>query len=243
MSGYLRNRGRSGAVLSSLRTTRSSLGAHGVTHLRMEQVVDGLAVHGAYAKAAVNARGELVQVVDRLVEVSAAPAPSRVDAAAALQAAMARVHPGQSIAFRSAGAQGNTVTFEGGTFFHTAPTVTAVAVPMGNGALERGWLVQTWTEKSNQLHYTLVGGDGRVLDVENRTASDSYNVFAEDPLKGPQTVIDGPGAGNAQSPAGWLGSGAQSTINITGNNANAYLDTDKNNRADRGAPRSRRATS
>jgi hypothetical protein len=234
VSGHLRNRGRSVAVLSSLRTTRSSLGAHGVTHLRMEQVVDGLSVYGAYAKAAVNARGELVHVVDRLVEVSGAPAPSRVDAATALQAAMARVHPGQSIAFRAAGAQGNTSTFEGGAFFHTPPTVTAVAVPMGNGALERGWLVQTWTEKSNQLHHTLVGGDGRVLDVESRTASDSYNVFVEDPLKGPQTVINGPGAGNAQSPAGWLGSGAQSTINITGNNANAYLDTDKNNRADRG---------
>jgi len=233
VSGYLRTRGRSGAVLSSLRTTRSSLGAHRVTHLRMEQVVDGLTVHGAYAKAAVNARGELVQVVDRLVEVAAAPTPSRVDAAAALQAAMARVHPGQSITFRAAGAQGNTATFEGGAFFHTAPTVTAVAVPMGNGALERGWLVQTWTEKSNQLHHTLVGGDGRVLDVENRTASDRYNVFLEDPSKGPQTVVNGPSPGPL-SPAGWLGTGAQTTGNISGNNANAYLDTDNNNRADRG---------
>ena len=234
VSGYLRTRGRSGAVLSSLRTTRSSLGAHGVTHLRMEQVVDGLTVYGAYAKAAVNARGELVQVIDRLVEVAAAPTPSRVDAAAALQAAMARVHPGQSITFRAAGAQGNTATFEGGAFFHTAPTVTAVAVPMGNGALERGWLVQTWTEKSNQLHHTLVGGDGRVLDVENRTASDRYNVFLEDPSKGPQTIVNGPSPGNALSPAGWLGTGAQTTGNISGNNANAYLDTDTNNRADRG---------
>lgn len=234
VAGYLRNRGRSAAVLSSLRTTRSSLGAHGVTHLRMEQVVDGLSVYGAYAKAAINSRGEMVQLVDRLAEVSSAPSPSRVDAATALQAAMARLHPGQALALRGSNAQGNTVTFDAGAFFHTAPTVTAVAVPMGNGALERGWLVQTWTEKSNQLHHTLVSGDGRVLDVENRTASDSYNVFVEDPLKGPQTVINGPGAGNAQSPSGWLGIGSQSTVNISGNNANAYLDTDKNNRPDRG---------
>ncbi|MDP3762108.1 MAG: M36 family metallopeptidase [Ramlibacter sp.] len=233
VSGYLRNRGRSAAVLSSLRITRSSLGAHGVTHLRMEQVVDGLNVYGAYAKAAVNGRGELVHVVDRLVEVAAAPTPSRVDAAAALNAAMARVHPGQSIAFRAAGAQGNTATFDGGAFFHTAATVTAVAVPMGNGALDRGWLVQTWTEKSNQLHHTLVGGDGRVLDVENRTASDRYNVFVEDPSKGPQTVVNGPSPGNALSPAGWLGTGAQTTNSISGNNVNAYLDTDNNNRSDR----------
>jgi extracellular elastinolytic metalloproteinase len=233
VAGFLRNRGRSAAVLASLRTTRSSLGAHGVTHLRMEQVVDGLAVHGAYAKAAVNARGELVQVVDRLVEVSP-PSASRVDAATALRSAMARVHPSEAVAFRPAGAQGNTAVFEGGTFFHTAPTVTAVAIPLGNGTLERGWLVQTWTEKSNQLHHTLVGADGRVLEVENRTASDRYNVFLEDPQKGPQTVVNGPAAGNALSPAGWLGTGAQTTNNISGNNANAYLDIDKNNRPDRG---------
>jgi hypothetical protein len=233
VTAFLRGRGRSAAVLSSLRTTRSSLGAHGVTHLRMEQVVEGLVVHGAYLKAAVNARGELVQVVDRLVEVSAAPAASRVDAHTALRAAMARVHPSETIVFRPAAAQANQATFDGGPFFHTAPTVTAVAIPLANGSLERGWLVQTWTEKSNQLHHTLVGGDGRVLDVENRTASDRYNVFLEDPSKGAQTVVNGPAPGNALSPAGWLGSGTQTTDNISGNNVSAYLDTDNNNRPDR----------
>lgn len=233
VTNFLRDRGRSNMVLASLRTTRSSVGAHGVTHVQMEQVVHGLTVYGAYLKAAVNSRGELVQVIDRLVEVSV-PGPSRVDAAAALRAAMARVHPAEAIAFRSADAQGNTASFDGGAFFHTAPTVTAVAVPLSNGTLERGWLVQTWAEKSNQLHHTLVGGDGRVLEVESRTASDSYNVFVEDPLKGPQAVVNGPTPGGLLSPAGWLGSGAQTTINISGNNANAYLDTDKNNRADRG---------
>lgn len=234
VTGFLRNRGRSGAVLSSLRTTRSSGGANGMTHVRWEQVVDGLTVHGAYLKAAVNGRGELVQVIDRLAEVSAAPAPSRIDAVAALKAAMARLHPAEAIIFKPAGAQGNTAAFEGGPFFHSAPTVTAVAIPLSNGALERGWLVQTWTEKSNQLHHTLVGGDGRVLDVESRTASDRYNVFTEDPLKGPQAVVNGPAAGDALSPAGWLGTGGQATTNIAGNNVNAYLDADKNNRPDRG---------
>ena len=91
-AGYLRSRGRSDAVLASLRTTRSGAGASGVTHLRLEQVVDGLAVHGAYVKAAVNARGELVHVIDRLAAVTALT-PNRVDALAALQAAMAQVHP------------------------------------------------------------------------------------------------------------------------------------------------------
>ena len=232
-AGYLRSRGRADAVLASLRSARSGAGAHGVTHLRMEQVVDGLTVHGAYLKAAVNNRGELVQVIDRLAAVST-PAPARIDAATALRSAMTQLHPAQAASFRQTGAQGNAVVFDGGAFFHTAPTVTAVAIPMSDGTLMRGWLVQTWTQKTNQLHQTLVGGDGRVLEVENRTASDSYNVFVEDPLKGPQAVVPGAPVGSATSPIGWLGTGSQLTTNIAGNNANSYLDVKSNNRPDRG---------
>ena len=80
----------------------------------------------------------------------------------------------------------------------------------------------------------MVDGNGQVLDVESRTNTDSYNVFIEDPLKGGQTVVNGPGAGNAQSPSGWLGAGTQTTVNIQGNNVKAYLDTDANNAADAG---------
>jgi hypothetical protein len=107
-------------------------------------------------------------------------------------------------------------------------------VPLSDGTLARGWLVQTWTQKTNQLHQTLVGGGGRVLEVENRTASDSYNVFVEDPSKGPQTVVPGAPVGGTASPIGWLGSGSQLTTHIAGNNANAYLDAKSNNRPDRG---------
>jgi extracellular elastinolytic metalloproteinase len=232
VAGYLGNRGRSAAVLASLRTTRSSAGAHGVTHVRMEQVVDGLTVHGAYVKAAVNARGELVHVIERLAPVTP-PSGSRIDAAAALRAAMARVHPGVAATFTPAGTQGNTASFNGGAFFHTPPAVTTVAIPTGAG-LARGWLVETWAEKSNLLHHTLVDGEGRVLDVEKRTASDSYYIFEKDPAKGGQVVKYGPAPGGTASPAGWLGAGAHSTTKITGNNVGAYLDTDDNNRADRG---------
>ena len=58
----------------------------------MEQVVDGLKVQGAYVKAAVNSRGELVHVIDRTVAVSN-PVPSRINAGQAVRAAMAAVHP------------------------------------------------------------------------------------------------------------------------------------------------------
>ena len=235
VAAVLHSRGRDAATLAALRTAQSRTGRAGMSHLRLEQTVDGLAVYGAYAKAAFNRTGELVHLIDHLAPVPAQSlAPAGVDALQALRTAMARLHPGVQADFRADAARGNTAVFTGSAFFHGNPTATAVAIPLADGSMVRGWLVQTWTQKTNQLHHTLVGGDGRVLNVELRTARDSYNVFVEDPLKGPQSVVAGPGAGNAESPVGWLGSGAQTTINIAGNNVNAYLDADKNNRADRG---------
>src|SRR5262249_51231611 len=55
--------------------------------------------------------------------------------------------------------------------------------------------------------------------------NEKYNVFTEDPLKGAQTEVTGPG---------WLGTGSQTSWNISGNNAHAYLDTDANNSPDPG---------
>jgi hypothetical protein len=211
-----------------------STSPNGVKHVQMEQQIDGLTVHGAYVKAATNQRGELVQVIDRSVTVST-PAPSRIDALQALQAAMAKVHPSETdVVLRRVGTDGNTTRFNGGSFFHGTPTVTAVVLSLADGRLARGWLVETWTKRTNQLHHTIVDGDGRVLDVEKRTANDTYNIFAEDPLKGAQTVVSGPGNGNVQSPAGWLGAGAQSTFQISGNNVDAYLDSIVNNQPDKG---------
>lgn len=226
-------RGRGEAVVASLQTTRSARSANGVAQVRMQQVVDGLVVHGAYVKAAVSARGEVLHVIDRLAPVST-PAPSRIDAPAALRAAMAHVHPAQAGGLRATGTQGATTTFDGGTFFHGAPTVTAVVLPMDDGSLARGWLVETWTRRTNQLDHVVVAGDGRVLDVERRTANDSYRIFAEDPGKNAQAVAFGPAPGGAASPNGWLGTGAQRTIEISGNNAHAYLDAKDNNGPDKG---------
>jgi len=235
VAAVLRARGRGEASVAGLREAGVTAGRDGVTHRRLEQTVEGLTVHGAYAKAAFTGNGELTHLIDHLAAVPAAAlAPARVSAQQALQAAMARLHPSERASFAAAGANGNRQQFNGGAFFHTAPTVEAVAVPHSDGSMSRGWLVQTWTQRTNQLHHTLVGGDGRVLDVESRTANDSYNVFAIDPGKGPQGVVNGPGTGTAQSPSGWLGSGTQTTFAINGNNVSTYLDADANNRADKG---------
>ncbi len=107
---------------------------------------------------------------------------------------MAAVHPTETaLVLRPAGKDGNTTLFNGGEYFHRAPSATAVVLPMADGRATRGWLVETWTSRTNQLHHTIVDGDGRVLDIESRTANDSYKVFLVDPGKDAlQTVVAGP---------------------------------------------------
>lgn len=229
---YLTSRGKSRPQLKSLRTASTVPGAHGVTHLRMTQQVEGLDVYDAYVRAAVNARGELTQVIDRMAAVSK-PRLSRINAQQAVNAALAHLYPAFTFALGAGQADGNVTRFNGGRFFHGQPSATAVVLSLDNGTLARGWLVETWTNETNQLNHTIVSGSGRVLDVELRTQNDSYNVFPRDPAKDPQTLVFGPAVGDTQSPAGWL-AGAQTTEAITGNNVRAYLDRNSDDSPDGG---------
>lgn len=231
----LRAHGRDSATVTSLVDAGQSAGRNGVNHQRYAQAVAGLPVYGAYVKAAFDRNGQLVHLIDHLAPVpTQALAAPRASALDALHAAMAQVHPSVQAQFSSTGRRGLTESFDGGSFFFSAPTVSAVAIPHDDGSMTQGWLVQTWTRRANLLDHTLLGSDGRVLNVERRTVSDSYNVFADDPLHGAQSTVYGPGTGNDQSPAGWLGAGPQMTVNIQGNNTKTYLDTDANNAADAG---------
>jgi hypothetical protein len=207
---------------------------NGLTHVRFGQRVGGLAVYGTYAQGAVNGHGELVHLMENL---AAPPAgglrPARIDAAAALAAALAVHHP--AVATPAVAASiGHATTFVREDFFWTAPTATRVAIPMASGAFEEGFLVETWTRATNLLHHTLVGANGRVLGVQLRTNTDSYNIFPDHPGNSSQTIAAGPGTGNTESPVGWLFSGNQRSIEIAGNNARAYLDADNNNAPDAG---------
>ncbi|HEX2060377.1 MAG TPA: M36 family metallopeptidase, partial [Thermoanaerobaculia bacterium] len=78
-----------------------------------------------------------------------------------------------------------------------------------------------------QLYHTLIGANGTVAFEEHRTNTDSYFIFPIHPGSTSQTLVSGPGTGNAESPIGWVSS--NTTI---GNNVDAYLDRDNNNAAD-----------
>ncbi len=233
---FLQSHGVGATTVASLKVAaQDRVSRGGITHIHMEQEVFGLRVAGAYAKASLDDRGQLIHIIQNLAEVPAAGVvPARADERQALRAALRSLYPALTEDPAAVGRQGNVTTFAASAFFHASPTVEKVAIAMTSGALKAGFLVETWSQKGNLLHDTLVSGDGRVLATELRTNTDKYNVFTIDPLKTPQAVVDGPGAGNDESPVGWLFSGTQSTVDISGNNAHAYLDTDGNNRPDKG---------
>jgi hypothetical protein len=218
LAQYLRAQGRNDATANSIAESARNAGRQGVTHAQFAQRVGGLAVYGTYAKATFSSRGELMSLVENLVNVPARVAPAQVNAQQAIAAVVANLYP----ALRSVPAG----------FFRNAPTATRVAIPHDDGTMTAGFLVETWTQQGNQLHETLVDGDGAVLLVESRTSNDSYNVFTINPNVTPQAVKPGAAVGSTASPSGWLFGGTQGATHIAGNNANAYLDVVSNNRSD-----------
>jgi extracellular elastinolytic metalloproteinase len=245
---FLRDHGASLATVASLREVSAGRSAKtGLTHVRMEQRVAGLRVAGAYVKAALDDQGRLVHLIENIADLPARrPVAAAVDERRALRSVLAVFLPEVREEPAEIGREENAVLFDKGAFFHESPRVERVAILMKSGALKAGFAVETWTERGNRLYEALVGGDARVLGVESRTNTDSYNVFAVNPgvpglpaqavVEGPG--VGGPGSGNAESPKGWLLPSTrfrtQTDVNISGRNVHAYLDTDHNNRPDPG---------
>ncbi len=229
--GFLRDKAAVSRT-EELSVVGQNVALEGVTHVRFEQRVAGLRVHGAYARVAISAKGEVIQAIEQLAASNGVVAPAVADEREALVAAMS--HLGYDAPAGASRVEGGQMRFEKSHELYRDPSVEKVAYVGDDDALHTGFLVETWSKKGNQLDHTLIDGTGSVLSVERRTNNDSYRVFTEDPLKGSQVVVNGPGAGNAWSPAGWLGAGTQTTINISGNNTKTYLDADANNAADSG---------
>ena len=217
LAQYLRARGRSQRTADSLLESARRGGRGGVVHVQFEQRAAGLPVYGTLAKAAFGAGGELIGLAENLASIPAVVRRANVNEPQAVAAAIANLYP----ALR---------TVPGG-FFRTPPSASRVAIPHDDGTMSMGFVVTTWTERDNQLHETLVDGDGVVLRVESRTSNDSYRVFRINPEVTPQAVALGPGS-TTESPQGWLFGGAQGSTQISGNNVSAYLDVFSNNHSD-----------
>jgi extracellular elastinolytic metalloproteinase len=227
---YLKTR-NAGAAIDQLQVVRESTPHNGIVHVLMDQYIDGVRVWDAYAKAAIDSQGRIVQLIDNVVRPQALPLKPALGAADAL--AVAYDELGFTFTSAEVARTGTKTFFDAGAQFYREPSAELVAYLDDNDVLRQGYLVETWYRADNQLEETLVGFDGSIVSRVTRTSSDSYNVFRTDPRTA-QAVVSGPAPGGALSPVGWLFSGAQSSHAISGNNVSAYLDTDNNNAADAG---------
>jgi hypothetical protein len=233
LAQLLNRRGVDRETMDSIVETSRYTDKSGRAFGRFEQRIDGLRVHGAYAKVAQDRQGVLLQVIERFAPVGGGITRPTIGDGDALGVAVA-LNFGMSVGRPEfVRRDGAASTFAKTDFFYSAPTVERVLIARGPGALEEGFLVENWSQEGNLLYHTLVDGRGRVVENELRTAEDSYNVFPDHPGNSNQTVTAGPGGGNIESPSGWL-AGAQTTVSIQGNNVHAYLDRDNNGAPDGG---------
>jgi hypothetical protein len=205
LAQYLRDHGRDEATAGSVVELSRGSVRNGVMAGRFGQRAGGLPVYGTYAKASFNDRGELVFLIENLVAVRGSVARANVSAQQAVDSAIRYLYPDLN------GAPAG--------FFRSAPTAARVAIPEADGSMSAGYLVETWTGRGNQLHETLVGGDGAILDDEARTNDDHYNVFLKNPTTTPQQIVAGPGNGSPglPSPNGWLAGDQATTYNHVNN--------------------------
>ena len=210
MRGYLAGHGVGRATADSLRG-KESWTVKGITYLRLEQYAGGMRVVDSDIKAALDKQGRLISVVENASKVGT-PAAARVTAAQARAAAVDSIYGGRAVSYLQ------------------APSVERVAVPMSDGSLAEGFEVTTW-DTDNQLRETVVDGSGAVVRSVSRTAEDGYNVFPEDPDKGPQTLVSNP-ADPLASLRRLADRANQFVDDISGNNAHAYRDADADNKPD-----------
>ncbi|HEX7151192.1 MAG TPA: M36 family metallopeptidase [Thermoanaerobaculia bacterium] len=207
------NKSRSEIVRSFLGNKGQTLvttAEHG-RHIRMEQRIAGKPVYGTYVRATVDSHGRILSMIENTVPAGDVE-PTTITYTDSIRAGVSQLYDSAE---------------QPASFWHEEPTATMVVIPLADGTLVEGYLVQTWEEETNILWHSLVDNEGNVVYRELRTADDTYKIFPDHPGNSTQTVVSGPGTGNAESPGGWV-----STNTTIGNNVDAYLDRDNNNGAD-----------
>lgn len=230
---HLAEQGVREETLHSLEVMRTNyVPRTGRTHYWLVQRVHDMPVRGTYVKATFSEDGALLSVIRLLQALPSeqtlleAEAATLVSPQSALLSAVTGLYSSETMEPVLLEKDGNVWRFAPSPLFSEPLTVERLWLPQSDGTLLLGYQVQTW-DKANLLRHTLVDGAGALQDVQERTAFDTYLIFPEDPDKGEQLVADGPGEGNAFAPQGWVYGDT-----TTGNNVDAYLDTNNDNSPD-----------
>src|SRR5690606_23847675 len=196
----------------------------GLTFVSVEQVVNGLPIFGSTIRVAVDSHGSVVQVQGAQAERVAAIAPFTDDGPlAAIEAAFAAV--GVRIEQQAALVNSESVawlTYSNPQSELPPVQLRRVAFPLGTGAALAAYRVVATTSAGGYEVIVSAEGGRMLYRVGLESHFGQARVWSHTPVHGERELMD--------FGEGWLAEGAKTT---KGNNADAYLDTNGDDRADR----------
>lgn len=202
--------------------------AGGLTYLRFHQTVNGIRVFQGQVRITLNRAGQVVEAgVGSVIPQASLGRGMRLSPEEAVRAAYRTLglEPPLALTFSEQG-DGGRMLFrnpKGGDY--NPIMVEATVFPMTAVEARLAYRVLLEIDGKNYYEILVDAEEGRLLLRHNlyRSAA-TGRVWKESPLKGPRELV--------VFPSGWLPS---SGVVTTGNNVDAYLDVDGDNRPDPGA--------
>jgi hypothetical protein len=224
---------------------------NGVTHIYLQQSIQGLDVLGAYINVNLSAAGEIINVGSSFISSDAA-SKSWAFPSAALSASDALrslaydfgwsldVTPSAASSSFPGDFSYSTILDARGVSLEDIPA-ELVFVPLEGGGMELAWnlLVQT-TDGQHAYNAAVSADDGELLHLNDWISADSYRVYDapfESPNDGPRTLVVNPAESSA-SPFNWHDTNGIAGAEFTttrGNNVHAYADRNNDNIVDAGS--------
>jgi hypothetical protein len=237
--------------LSGYTLTSQYVSEHtGVTHIYLQQAIQGLDVLGAYINVNVSAAGEVINVGSSFVS-TIVPAQSGAFASGALNAsdalkALADDFGWTFVAQPSSASSNHFGDFEHSTLLAASGVsledipAELVFVPVPGG-IELAWNLLVHTLDGQHAYVASVSADdGELLHLNDWVSAASYRVYQapkESPYDGDRTLVVDPAEASA-SPFGWHDTngvaGAEFTV-TRGNNVHAYADRNIDDLPDAGS--------
>jgi Zn-dependent metalloprotease len=201
--------------------------------LEYYQTVNGIKVFEGDVKVAVSKNGEVLSVREGFLvpsrKVKLSPALSETEALTkAFEYAGAEVIPSFAET-RSRVSRGDAATFSNPLEPNLEEVISELSVMRIDNESRLAWHVYADVGPEQWYEILLDATTGELLLRHNLYLDDAQGtVYIEDPGKGPRQIVSFVGDTVINTAAGWMGT---STV-TTGNNVEAYLDTDANNAPD-----------
>jgi len=217
---FLRARNRlfafSTSEIDSLRLLRENK-ADGLTFLRFEQTVNGVAVFEGQVRVTLDGLGRVVEAgvnsVSPGLDLNTSPSISPEDAVRAALGLLGAAVPARVRRLESTSAQQASFENPNGAQL-TAVTTELTVFPLSAGAGALAYRILLEVDGRGWYEILLDADTARLLYLQNLYRNATARVWKQSPVNGPRELVD--------FPADWIDRAVTVT---TGNNVDAYLDT------------------